>query len=472
MVGPRASDLEKLKPWTKSYVRPTNAEGALCYYDEMADWDQAGELVNEPPEQEDMSDYWIPLVVKKYPKAGTRAEKWPAVFTMKGMTTKYSNKGQSSKVQQSDGLWYYRVVFGAVELRGWEGKNMSPLENRKKTTTNNFTIGRKAFIQADIWPLDDDQKEHVVRSDHGKIGTTFTALPIPPSMQKKSDASQKKRAASTTAKTPVAKKAKTKGGLNTDSAVVDDSAVVGEDELAIQSAGTTSQPGLKQENQAAPETSFFADAMHGLETKPTNQVDLNPFATPTSSMFGGGQRFDFGLSQDTKLSTIPKFQPSTIPQFQPTTLPTYGMPTTFGRTRIWNPTFSLDAPVKEEVQPDHVRMVSKLRAHTLTASSLVHILQKTEHVVRLLWDASRSRDQTKIDQARATAKATMETTGGLKQEAQLNLQVKYPQSAKRIFETEYRTVLTLPSQGLEEGDSVKDEFVKAEDSVGYGLYHG
>ena len=83
---------------------------ANYYYDEITTDDL-------PPEQVDLSDYWVVKFIKAGIGAIERQAKWPAVFTFKQLKSSNVNKGAPSKVYDLQTKKYrYEVIIYVLYL--------------------------------------------------------------------------------------------------------------------------------------------------------------------------------------------------------------------------------------------------------------------------------------------------------------------------------------------------------------------
>ena len=109
---------------------------ANYYYDEITTDDL-------PPDQIDLSDYWVVRVVKAGIRAKERQARWPAVFKSKVLKSAYQNKGAASKFQEvQTGKYYYETIFGTFEMYGTEGRIANYIRNINRKLTSKNTIGR------------------------------------------------------------------------------------------------------------------------------------------------------------------------------------------------------------------------------------------------------------------------------------------------------------------------------------------
>lgn len=180
MAPPRASDLKNLHAWTTDYRRPDGAIGALVFYDKPEEFDTRGNIINEPPELEDLSDFWVAWAIGTFKNASTRADMWPTVFTMKGMTSGYKSKGRAAKaLSLSSPTLHYEIAFGNRELARWEGSHRKPLGDLQASSSTTLTLGRPAVAQTQEYPLVSPLLDIVKASKIQKIAEDLARRDIP-----------------------------------------------------------------------------------------------------------------------------------------------------------------------------------------------------------------------------------------------------------------------------------------------------
>ena len=72
----------------------------------------------------DLSDAWVVKVIETEMNGVDRNEKYPTVFSSKGLRANYVNKGQAAKGFDVKGVVKYKLVFGQYHMFGAEGSDL------------------------------------------------------------------------------------------------------------------------------------------------------------------------------------------------------------------------------------------------------------------------------------------------------------------------------------------------------------
>ena len=66
----------------------------------------------------DLSDAWVVAVVRSGLSGDDRADRWPMVFTRKGLRAAYIYKGQPAKGRENSQVTRYVRIFGEISMVG------------------------------------------------------------------------------------------------------------------------------------------------------------------------------------------------------------------------------------------------------------------------------------------------------------------------------------------------------------------
>ena len=111
----------------------------------------------------DLSDAWVVAVVRSGLSGEDRAERWPIVFTRKGLRAAYVHKGQPAKGHDiTSKCTRYVRIFGEVSMIGQEGVDIglpSKVDTVEPHSTSTTDFGLVAQNQATDYDFSKAEKE-------------------------------------------------------------------------------------------------------------------------------------------------------------------------------------------------------------------------------------------------------------------------------------------------------------------------